>query len=61
MHLILTAHKNQLAKELRQKFLQNKIKFDQIMEEIEGFFTMLRPHKSQARWSRWFSRTYKKR
>ncbi|MCF2141239.1 MAG: hypothetical protein K9W44_14360 [Candidatus Lokiarchaeota archaeon] len=61
LHLVLTAHKSQSALEIRQKFLQNKISFDQAIEELEGFFTTLRPHKNQARWSRWLLKTYKKR
>ncbi|WP_457559531.1 hypothetical protein [Candidatus Harpocratesius sp.] len=31
------------------------------MNEIEGFFTTLKPRINLARWSRWLSRTYKKR
>ncbi|WP_457557355.1 hypothetical protein [Candidatus Harpocratesius sp.] len=35
MQLVLIAHKNQSALEIRQKLLQNKINFNQAMEELE--------------------------
>ena len=61
MRLVLTAHRSQSALKIRERFRRNQINFDEAMHEIEGFFTTLKPRRNLARWSRWLSRTYKKR
>ncbi|MHA1775904.1 MAG: hypothetical protein DRO88_11850 [Promethearchaeia archaeon] len=61
MRLVLTAHGSQSALKIRARFRRNQISFDEAMHEIEGFFTTLKPRRNLARWSRWLSRTYKKR
>ncbi|MCF2141372.1 MAG: hypothetical protein K9W44_15040 [Candidatus Lokiarchaeota archaeon] len=61
VHLVLTAHRSKSALQVREQFRRKKLTFDKAVEEIEGFFTTLDPRKNLARWSRWLSRTYKKR
>ncbi len=61
VHLVLTAHGSKSALQIRERFRRNQISFDKAVNEIEGFFTTLKPRKNLARWSRWLSRTYKKR
>lgn len=59
--LPLIGHNNQTAEEIRDKYYSTKLKMDEILKEMAGFFTTLVPWKNVRAYIRFLVRTYKQR
>ena len=61
VYLPLIGHNNQTAEEIREKYYSTKLKMDEIVKEMAGFFTTLAPWKNVRAYIRFLVRTYKQR
>lgn len=54
-------HNDQSAHQIRQKYRQGVLGFDQALKKLSAFFTTMSSWKNQKRWARYLTRLYKKR
>jgi hypothetical protein len=61
VRLVLIGHDGQSAFEVRDKFRNGILNFDEAMHNLAGFYTNLKPWKNKRSWARYLVREYKRR
>ena len=61
VHLVVVGHNDQGAWKIREAFWNRTLTFDEALRQLAVFFTTTEPWQNHRRWSKWLTRTYKKR
>jgi len=59
--LVVVGHKDLSAMEIRNRFRQHRLSFDEALRKLSAFFTTLPRWRNINRWTRFLTKAYKKR
>ena len=61
VNMVIVGHNDQPAWIVREAFRKQKLTFNEAYHQLSAFFTTTSPWKDKRAWSKWLTRTYKKR
>ena len=61
MNMVIIGHNNESAFDIRDKYRNGLLTFDDALSKLSGFFTNMKPWKNVKKWALWLSSKYKSR